>query len=96
MGQKVNPVGMRVGIIRDWQSRWYAKDSEYGSTLMEDVRIREFIENYYAKLAEKVADRRKADAQISRIEIERSNKRITIIVRTYRPGVMIDEKGKSI
>ncbi len=96
MGQKVNPVGMRVGIIRDWQSRWYANDRDYGTTLIEDVKIREFIENYYKKLAEKAADQRKADAQISRIEIERSAKVITIIVRTGRPGVLIGQEGKSI
>ena len=72
MGQKVNPVGMRVGVIRDWQSRWYADDKDFGTTLLEDVKIREFIENYYKKLSEAAADKRKADPQISRIEIERS------------------------
>ena len=46
MGQKVSPIGMRVGVIRDWQSRWYADDKEFGSLLVEDVKIREFIENY--------------------------------------------------
>ena len=45
MGQKVNPVGMRVGVIRDWQSRWYADDKDFGTTLLEDVKIREFIES---------------------------------------------------
>lgn len=72
MGQKVSPIGMRVGVIRDWQSRWYANDKDYGTLLMEDVKIRKFIESYYNDLAAKAADRRKADAQISRIEIERS------------------------
>ena len=96
MGQKVNPVGMRVGIIRDWQSRWYAKDNEYGATLMEDVKIREFIESYYAKLAASAADHRKADPQISRIEIERSGDRLTVVIRTGRPGVVIGQEGKSI
>lgn len=96
MGQKVNPVGMRVGIIRDWQSRWYADDKQFGQTLMEDVRIRNHIEKYYANLANKAADKRKADAQISRIEIERSKNRLNIIVRTAHPGVVIGAEGKSI
>ena len=96
MGQKVNPVGMRVGVIRDWQSRWYADDKDFGTTLLEDVKIREFIENYYKKLSEAAADKRKADPQISRIEIERSKNRLVIIVRTAHPGVVIGAEGKSI
>ena len=48
MGQKVSPIGMRVGVIRDWQSRWYADDKEFGKLLMEDVKIRELVEAYYA------------------------------------------------
>ena len=63
MGQKVSPIGMRVGIIRDWQSRWYADDKEFGKLLIEDVNIRNFIEKYYAGLSAKAADRRKADPQ---------------------------------
>lgn len=96
MGQKVNPIGMRVGVIRDWQSRWYADDKKFGDTLMEDVKIREHIEGYYKKLADKAVDRRKADPQISRIEIERSKNRLVIIVRTGHPGVVIGAEGKSI
>lgn len=96
MGQKVSPIGMRVGVIRDWQSRWYANDKDYGTLLMEDVKIRKFIESYYNDLAAKAADRRKADAQISRIEIERSQNRVTIIIRTAHPGVVIGAEGKSI
>ena len=72
MGQKVSPIGMRVGVIRDWQSRWYADDKQFGTLLMEDVKIREFIENYYTKLSNDAPDKRKADPQISRIEIERT------------------------
>lgn len=96
MGQKVSPIGMRVGIIRDWQSRWYSDDKEFGTLLMEDVRIRDFIEDYYAKLSASAADKRKADPQISRIEIERTNNRLTIIIRTAHPGVVIGQDGKSI
>lgn len=96
MGQKVSPIGMRVGVIRDWQSRWYAEDKEFGKLLIEDVNIRNFIEDYYAKLSAKAADRRKADPQISRIEIERCKNRMTIIIRTAHPGVVIGQEGKSI
>lgn len=96
MGQKVSPIGMRVGIIRDWQSRWYSDDKEFGTLLMEDVKIRDFIEDYYAKLSASAADKRKADPQISRIEIERTNNRLTIIIRTAHPGVVIGQDGKSI
>ena len=96
MGQKVSPIGMRVGVIRDWESRWYANDHEFGSTLMEDVKIREFIEKYYADLANAAVDKRKANPQISRVEIERSKNRLTVIIRTAHPGVVIGQDGKSI
>lgn len=96
MGQKVSPIGMRVGIIRDWQSRWYADDKQFGTLLMEDVKIREFVESYYAKLANAAVDKRKADPQISRIEIERCKNRMTVIIRTAHPGVVIGQDGKSI
>jgi small subunit ribosomal protein S3 len=87
---------MRTGIIRDWQSRWYAEDKEFAKLLMEDVKIRECIEKYYAKLSNAAADKRKADAQISRIEIERTQNRMTVIIRTAHPGVVIGQDGKSI
>ena len=96
MGQKVSPIGMRTGIIRDWQSRWYADDKDFSKMLMEDVKIREFIENYYDKLAKNAADKRKADSQISRIEIERTQNKMTVIIRTAHPGVVIGQEGKSI
>ena len=87
---------MRIGVIRDWESRWYANDNEFGSFLMEDVKIREFIEKYYTDLANAAVDKRKANPQISRIEIERSKNRVTIIIRTAHPGVVIGQDGKSI
>ena len=96
MGQKVSPIGMRVGVIRDWQSRWYADDKEFGTLLMEDVKIRELVEAYYAKLSNEAVDKRKADPQISRIEIERTKGRMTVIIRTAHPGVVIGQDGKSI
>ena len=96
MGQKVSPIGMRTGIIRDWQSRWYADDKEFSKLLMEDVKIRDCVENYYAALSKKAADKRKADPQISRIEIERTQNRMTLVIRTAHPGVVIGAEGKSI
>ena len=83
MGQKVSPIGLRVGVIRDWESRWYA-DKEYADFLLEDVKIREFL---FEEL--------KA-ASVSRIEIERSKNRVEIMIRTARPGVIIGTKGESI
>ena len=96
MGQKVSPIGMRTGIIRDWQSRWYADDKEFSKLLMEDVKIRDFVEGYYDKLSKAAADKRKADPQISRIEIERTQNRMILIIRTAHPGVVIGQDGKSI
>lgn len=96
MGQKVSPIGLRTGIIRDWQSRWYADDKDFSKLLMEDVEIRKFITEYYENLSKKAADKRKADPQISRIEIERTQNRMTVIIRTAHPGVVIGQDGKSI
>lgn len=96
MGQKVSPIGMRTGIIRDWQSRWYAEDKDFSKLLMEDVKIRNFIEKYYQNLSNAAADKRKADPQISRIEIERTQNKMTVIIRTAHPGVVIGQDGKSI
>ena len=83
MGQKVSPIGLRVGVIRDWESRWYA-DKEYADLLLEDVKIREFI---FKEL--------KA-ASVSRVEIERSKNRVEIMIRTARPGVIIGTNGETI
>lgn len=83
MGQKVSPIGMRVGIIRDWESRWFA-DKDYADLLLEDVKIREFI-----------AKECKA-ASVSRVEIERSKNRVEIMIRTARPGVIIGTSGENI
>lgn len=96
MGQKVSPIGMRTGIIRDWQSRWYADDKEFSKFLMEDVKIRNCVENYYNNLSKAATDKRKADPQISRVEIERTQNRMTVIIRTAHPGVVIGQEGKSI
>ena len=83
MGHKVNPVGLRVGVIRDWESRWYA-ENEYGELVNEDEKIRKFL---FKELK---------DAYVSRIEIERSKNRIDIILRSARPGVIIGTNGESV
>jgi len=81
MGQKVSPIGMRVGVIRDWESRWYA-EKEYGSLLQEDVKIREIL---FKELK---------DAAVSHIEIERSKNSVQIYVKTARPGNVIGTEGE--
>lgn len=82
MGQKVSPIGMRVGVIRDWESRWYA-EKEYGTLLLEDNKIRKFL------------NKELKAAYISRVEIERSKNRVDVIVRAARPGVIIGTNGEN-
>ncbi len=84
MGQKVNPIGLRVGINRTWESRWFAKGEEYADLLHEDLKIREFLKN---KLK---------NASVSRIVIERPHKKCRITIYTARPGVVIGKKGADI
>lgn len=83
MGQKVHPIGLRVGVIRDWESKWYA-DKEYATFLHEDIRIREY-------LAKKLKD-----ASVSKIEIERSANRVNIAIHTAKPGVVIGKGGSEV
>lgn len=84
MGQKVNPIGLRLGINRTWDSRWYADSGEYGDLLHEDMRIRDFI-----------MESRRA-AGISRVVIERPHKKCRVTVHTARPGILIGKKGNDI
>ena len=86
MGQKINPIGMRLGINRTWKSKWYVDPREYSRTLHEDLGLRNLIENS--------PDTRGAD--ISDVEIIRHPQRITIIIHTGRPGVVIGAKGANI
>jgi small subunit ribosomal protein S3 len=83
MGQKVNPVGLRVGVNRTWDSRWYA-DGDYAKLLGQDLKIREFLE------------KRLAQAGVSRIVIERPAKKARVTIHTARPGVVIGKKGQEI
>ena len=84
MGQKVNPHGMRVGIIKDWDSRWYADDKHFSDMLVEDHKIREFLKK---KLEQ---------AGISKIEIERASGRVKVTVYSAKPGVVIGKCGAEI
>ncbi|MDR2517515.1 MAG: 30S ribosomal protein S3 [Spirochaetaceae bacterium] len=86
MGQKVNPVGLRVGINRTWASRWYVDPREYANTLHEDLRLRQLIKD--------MPETRGAD--IAELEIIRHPQRITIVIHTARPGVIIGVKGANI
>lgn len=83
MGQKVHPIGFRVGVTRTWDSRWYAKRN-YAELLLEDIRLREF-------LTEKLAG-----AGIAKIEIERAANKVKINVHTARPGIVIGKKGAGV
>ena len=84
MGQKVNPHGMRVGNIKDWDSRWYADDKNFSDMLVEDHKIREFLKK---KLEQ---------AGISKIEIERASGRVKVTVYSAKPGVVIGKGGAEI
>ena len=84
MGQKVNPIGLRVGINRTWESRWFAKGEEYADLLHEDLAIRKFLKD---KLK---------NASVSKIVIERPHKKCRVTIHTARPGVVIGKKGSDI
>ncbi len=84
MGQKVHPNGFRVGITRDWNSRWYARKKEFGDLLYEDFQIRKMVKAEYGF------------AGIPKIELERKGETITVIVHCARPGILIGRKGAKI
>ncbi len=81
MGRKVHPIGFRLGITKDWLARWYAEGKEYGELLQEDLAIRKLIRE------------RLAEAGISKIEIERFPKQVSITIHTAKPGIVIGRKG---
>ncbi|MBP1950011.1 30S ribosomal protein S3 [Virgibacillus litoralis] len=83
MGQKVNPKGLRVGIIRDWESKWYA-GKDYADLLHEDIKIREYLEN------------RLRIAAVSSIDIERAANRVNITIHTGKPGMVIGKGGSEV
>lgn len=83
MGQKINPVGLRVGVIRDWESKWYG-DKDYADKLHEDIRIREFL------------TKRLRDAAVSTVEIERAANRVNMTIHTAKPGMVIGKGGSEV
>ena len=83
MGQKINPIGLRVGIIKDWESKWYA-EKDYADLLHEDIQIREYLE-------EKLAT-----AALSKVEIERAANRVNITIHTGKPGMVIGKGGSEV
>ncbi len=84
MGHKVNPIGLRLGINRTWDSRWYADSKDYGDLLHEDLKIRAFIKKECAQ------------SGISRVVIERPHRKCRVTIHTARPGVIIGKKGADI
>ena len=84
MGQKINPTGLRIGVIKDWESRWYAKKGEFGDILVEDNKIREFLLELLAP------------AGVPKVEIERDPKRIRINIFCAKPGIVIGRGGAEI
>ena len=84
MGQKVNPYGLRVGVIKDWGSKWYADANQFGDLLVEDQKIRTFVKN---KLYQ---------AGVAKIDIERAAGRIKITILTAKPGIVIGQKGAGV
>lgn len=84
MGQKVNPIGLRLGIIKTWESRWYADKKKYAGYIYEDFKIRRFLK------------KKLYHAGVSKIEIERSSKRVRVRIFAARPGIIIGKKGSEI
>lgn len=84
MGQKVNPHGMRVGIIKDWQAKWYSNNKDFSKYLGNDLKIRKYL------------DKRLKDASVSNINIQRDNKKTEIVIYTAKPGVVIGHGGEEI
>jgi len=84
MGQKVNPLGIRLGITRDWTSKWYAGKKQFPQHVYTDFRVRRFLRS------------RLSEASVSRIHIERAAKKVNITIQTARPGIVIGKKGEDI
>ena len=84
MGQKVNPAGMRIGIIKDWQSKWYSNNKDFANYLATDIKIRKYLE------------KRLKDAAVSSIAIQRSKNKTEIVIYTAKPGIVIGHGGEEI
>ncbi|AMB92599.1 30S ribosomal protein S3 [Aerococcus christensenii] len=83
MGQKINPTGLRIGVIKDWDARWYA-EKDYADTLLEDLAIRKYV------------DENLKDAAVSKIEIERAANKVNVNVHTAKPGMVIGKGGAEV
>ena len=83
MGQKVHPIGFRLGVYRDWDARWFARKS-YGIQVLEDLKIREYLLKFFES------------AEIARIEIEKAGENVRVIIHSARPGIVIGKKGQEI
>jgi len=88
VGQKCNPIGFRTGITEEWSSRWYAPKAAYGEFLVEDQKIRKFIDDRL--------NRRLPSAQIPKVEIERTRNEVTVFIHTARPGMVIGSRGADV
>ncbi len=88
MGQKINPTGFRTGVTIGWKSRWYAPKSNYGEFLVEDARVREFLD--------KRLNRTPPFAAVAGVEIERTREEVKVLIRTARPGIVIGPKGAEV
>ncbi len=84
MGQKVHPTGIRLGIVKDWTSKWYADSRDYADLLNNDLQVRDFLQ------------KRLAGASVSRIQIERPARNVRVTIHTARPGIVIGKKGEDI
>lgn len=84
MGQKVHPLGFRLGIYKDWNARWFATGATYGDKLIEDLRLRKYLDSRLGK------------ADIAKIEVEKASDDLRIIIHTGKPGVIIGKKGQEI
>jgi len=84
MGQKVSPVGLRIGINKSWESKWYADKKDFSKNLSNDIKIREYV------------SKNLKDASVSKVEIERNDKRTEVIIHTAKPGVIIGRGGEEI
>ena len=93
MGQKVNPIGFRLAVTKDWRSKWYAVGKNYAAKLHEDLRIRKYIKDYTVKVN---SDLKGTSPAISRITIERAWNSVRVTISTARPGLVIGPKGKYI
>jgi small subunit ribosomal protein S3 len=90
MGQKVNPIGFRTGIMLGWKSRWYASKQEFADLLIEDTKIRDFVKNRKDKFGKPIYP------AIAKIEIERTRDEVKVILFSARPGVLIGRKGERV